>query len=924
MQDSINCDNNEYCFKVVNTTDPEIIIRSVEFIQLSPTGASMTPNPYSINPLMSGDTSEWICINYNSLGSPDLCFLLVGHEADLPAGDPITWCCVDDEKYFINIEDDCGPPCPTVPNICDDIFVSMTPHPITGDECCFVGTVTNDYCAEYFKGVKISTQSPASIAQVQTINGWYINQISGTEAEIYPSGNYVTLGTENIFTVCNSSNVTPFVFTISWLVPDGMGNCIEECTEDFNLNCPGIPLGGCITIIDEELNCDDDQFCFKITNNTNPGFEIRSVDLVSITPAGTTLSPNPISIPPLMSGQTSDWICVDYGSVVDGEEVCFYVVAHNNDVTQGEIPTWCCASQESSCFEVDCGDPCPSGSNTCDDISVTLTSDPITGEECCFVGNITNDYCADYFKGIKISTQSPAQLTQVQALNGWYINLINSTEAELYPAGNHVDLGTFDIFSVCNTSNINPFIVTIAWLVDDGQGNCIEECNEDFQLDCPDIPDGGCITVTEEDLLCEQNMYCFKITNNTNPGFTLRSIDLISISPSGTTLSPNPISIPDLPAGQTSDWICVEYGSVADGEEVCFYVVGHNEDVTQGNVPTWCCATQEPSCFTIECGDFCPPDCISVIQDSISCEDRNYCFKIVNNTHPSFEINSVDLINILPQTASFLNTPVSIPTLMAGDTSDWICVEYAGVMPDDTLCFNVVAHLEDLGSGENPSWCCSASVQTCVVIDDCETCCQDEQGFIDLVDLGFDVTLNQCEVNIITSQFDSCHWLPYAEPDWGDGSVASSVVTPANGNWTHNYAAPGTYNICMDFYEGEFGESNCWQYTYCMEVTVDCNNFNEQEDECDLNLLTVPNGLTPNGDGLNEILIIERQDDCPPLAVTIYNRWGQMVFESNAYQNDWSGLSRSGNELPDGTYYLVVGYDDERTKVINSFIDVRR
>ena len=819
---------------------------------------------------------------------------------------------------------DCDNNCDPTNDPCDFVDIDFTPDPILGDICCYTTSIENQYCDDYFKGIKISLSGSATISQVQSLNGWTINQLDPLNAEIYPPGNFIGLGSQDIFNICASNDGTTFNVQISWLYADDDGNCISICPEEFDVSCDDIP-GGCLEIVQDSIDCDNNMYCFKVINTTSPEIIIRSVEFIQLSPNGASMTPNPYSINPLMSGDTSEWICITYDAL-DNPDLCFLLVGHEADLPAGDPITWCCVDDEKYFINIedDCGPPCPVVPNVCDDIEVTLTPDPITGDECCFVGSITNDYCAEYFKGVKITTQSPATIAQVQALNGWVINQINSTEAEIYPTGNYVTLGTQNIFSVCNATNVTPFVVTISWLVPDDQGNCIEECVEDFSLVCPGTPLGGCITIVEEDLLCDQSMYCFKITNNTNPGFTIQSIDLISISPAGTSLSPNPISIPPLMAGQTSDWICVEYASVADGEEVCFYVVGHNEDVNQGNVPTWCCASQEPACFTVECGDFCPPDCISVIQDSLACEERNYCFKIVNNTHPGFEINSIDLINILPQTASFLNAPVSIPTLMVGDTSDWICVEYAGAMPSDTLCFNVVAHLEDLGIGENPSWCCSASIQSCVLIEDCETCCQDEQGFIDLVDQGFDVTDGDCEITITTSQFDSCHWIPYAEPDWGDGSVSSTVITPANGNWTHTYNAPGTYNVCMEFYEGELGESNCWQSSYCMDVIVTCTNFNEDDEECDLNVINVPNGLTPNGDGINDVLKIDKNEECPPLTVTIYNRWGQKVFESDSYQNDWNGLSRSGDQLPDGTYYLVVGYNDSQTKVINSFIDVRR
>jgi hypothetical protein len=47
----------------------------------------------------------------------------------------------------------------------------------------------------------------------------------------------------------------------------------------------------------------------------------------------------------------------------------------------------------------------------------------------------------------------------------------------------------------------------------------------------------------------------------------------------------------------------------------------------------------------------------------------------------------------------------------------------------------------------------------------------------------------------------------------------------------------------------------------------------------------------------------------------IYNRWGNIVFEVENYQNDWGGETKNSNEilsddgkLPDGTYYYLVDF----------------
>ena len=65
--------------------------------------------------------------------------------------------------------------------------------------------------------------------------------------------------------------------------------------------------------------------------------------------------------------------------------------------------------------------------------------------------------------------------------------------------------------------------------------------------------------------------------------------------------------------------------------------------------------------------------------------------------------------------------------------------------------------------------------------------------------------------------------------------------------------------------------------------------------------ITIPNVFSPNGDGVNDYFVIRNLNlyDFRPLV--IYNRWGQKVYESNQYNNDWDGTN-----VPDGVYYGVV------------------
>ena len=70
----------------------------------------------------------------------------------------------------------------------------------------------------------------------------------------------------------------------------------------------------------------------------------------------------------------------------------------------------------------------------------------------------------------------------------------------------------------------------------------------------------------------------------------------------------------------------------------------------------------------------------------------------------------------------------------------------------------------------------------------------------------------------------------------------------------------------------------------------------------------IADALTPNNDGKNDNWIILRPSNVK-VGVTIFNRWGQIVYKNADYRNDWNGKSQNGfqgNQLPRGTYYYVV------------------
>ena len=78
----------------------------------------------------------------------------------------------------------------------------------------------------------------------------------------------------------------------------------------------------------------------------------------------------------------------------------------------------------------------------------------------------------------------------------------------------------------------------------------------------------------------------------------------------------------------------------------------------------------------------------------------------------------------------------------------------------------------------------------------------------------------------------------------------------------------------------------------------------------------VPNVFTPNGDGKNEYFVI---DSLPPggTALTIYNRWGNLIYHNDNYENNWDG-----DRVPDGVYFYFIKWPGNEKQ--NGWVEIIR
>jgi len=111
-------------------------------------------------------------------------------------------------------------------------------------------------------------------------------------------------------------------------------------------------------------------------------------------------------------------------------------------------------------------------------------------------------------------------------------------------------------------------------------------------------------------------------------------------------------------------------------------------------------------------------------------------------------------------------------------------------------------------------------------------------------------------------------------------------------------------------------------------------NGSDPLDPCDPNPyegcnFTISEGFSPNGDNVNDVFEIKYLALYPNHTFTVFNRWGQKVFEASPYKNDWNGRAMFGNvvggdALPVGTYFYIFDTGVEGKDILKGYIYLTR
>lgn len=194
-----------------------------------------------------------------------------------------------------------------------------------------------------------------------------------------------------------------------------------------------------------------------------------------------------------------------------------------------------------------------------------------------------------------------------------------------------------------------------------------------------------------------------------------------------------------------------------------------------------------------------------------------------------------------------------------------------------------------IGSGPQVDWTAGRYGRN-ITVEVTDACGTTAMASVDVTTLPAAASIDADELSEGTWRFEGDVVPPFGNViswDFGDGTTASGAL-----NVTHTYQDYNAYWVVLQI------------------ITPDgCVAVDSIQTRPPAATIYFPNSFTPDGDGTNDTfggegLLISTYE------LWVFNRWGQIVFESNDMANRWNGRTSDGEEVPQGIYqykYIVEG-----------------
>lgn len=270
-------------------------------------------------------------------------------------------------------------------------------------------------------------------------------------------------------------------------------------------------------------------------------------------------------------------------------------------------------------------------------------------------------------------------------------------------------------------------------------------------------------------------------------------------------------------------------------------------------------------------------------------------------THPYSGPGSYDVMMIMTDTAA-CNSP---DTVIKTVTFNQLFVD-AGFLVPDTICLgdsarfvntsvNGTTYQWSFGAGQGTSSSANANYlftspgtyTVRLVVMNPNSCNKIDSAQITVTvnpnpTAAFSYTPLMPETNVPTSFYNQSQNATRYQWSFGDGT-GSAEESPV-----HSYNRTGNYNVCLTAYNPQGCASKV-----CKSISADI-----------LPLADVPTGFSPNGDGSNDILYV-RGYSIQTLDFKVFNRWGEVVFETQNQAVGWDGTFKGKPQEMDAFAYTL-------------------
>lgn len=183
--------------------------------------------------------------------------------------------------------------------------------------------------------------------------------------------------------------------------------------------------------------------------------------------------------------------------------------------------------------------------------------------------------------------------------------------------------------------------------------------------------------------------------------------------------------------------------------------------------------------------------------------------------------------------------------------------------------------------------------ETCAVPDDKTPPCPPLLSISTLCDIGQNI-LKWKNPEADSCYMDIARYYIFFAPGYGAMQLIDSVLSPFDSVYHHTPAGwfAGCYRVMA---VDSAGNKSDTAGRVCVDITA-----------CPEWLYHLPNIFTPNGDGANDLLRPFPYKKVVSVDISIYDRWGRMVFETRDPDINWDGKDKiTGQPCSDGTYFYA-------------------